>query len=92
MIDMLHTYKMPPQALREAVHSLSYFSENVAICVHFVAKSVFLDDILWEEVYFHPEVFKTGHGGHQVEVFDVNCHELRIGCQDDTVEHEFDSE
>ena len=68
--------------LRETVHSLSYFAENVAICVHFVAKSVFLDDILWEEVYFHPEVFEAGHGhgGHQVEVFDVDRHELHIRC------------
>jgi hypothetical protein len=31
--------------LREAVHSSTYFVENVVICVHFVANSVFLDDI-----------------------------------------------
>ncbi len=35
--------------LREAVHSLSYFTENIAICIHFVTESVVLDDILWEK-------------------------------------------
>ncbi len=35
--------------LWEAVHSLSYFAENVAICIHFVTEFVFLNDILWEE-------------------------------------------
>ncbi len=36
-------------SLREAVHSLSYFAENVAICINFVTEFVFLDDILWED-------------------------------------------
>jgi hypothetical protein len=35
--------------LREAIHSSSYFTENVAICVHFITESVFLNDILWEK-------------------------------------------
>jgi hypothetical protein len=35
--------------LREAIHSLSYFAENVAICIHFVREFVFLDDILCKE-------------------------------------------
>jgi hypothetical protein len=35
--------------LREAVHSSSYFTENVAICVHFITESIFLDDILWKK-------------------------------------------
>ncbi len=35
--------------LREAVHSSLYFTENVAICVHFITESIFLYDILWEK-------------------------------------------
>jgi hypothetical protein len=66
--------------LREAVHSSSYFAENVAIYIHFVMEFVFLNDILWEEFSFHSEVFKTVHGGHQVEIFNVNCHKLCRWC------------
>jgi len=32
------------------------------------------------------------HRGHQVEILDVDGHELCIGSQDDTVEHKFDGE
>ncbi len=35
--------------LRKAVHSLSYFAENIVICIYFVTEFVFIDDILWEE-------------------------------------------
>jgi len=34
--------------LWEAVHPVSHFTEDIAICVHFVAESAFIDDILWE--------------------------------------------
>jgi hypothetical protein len=38
--------------LREAIHSLSYFTENVAICIHFIMESILLDDILCESSHF----------------------------------------
>ena len=62
--------------LREVVHSLLYFAENSVICIHFVIESIFLDNILWEEFQFHSEVFEMIHGGHQVEIFNGNCHNL----------------
>jgi hypothetical protein len=32
------------------------------------------------------------HWHHEVEIFYVNCHELGVGCRDDTVEHQLDRE
>jgi hypothetical protein len=78
--------------LREAVHPALHFAENVAICVHFVAESVFIDDVLGEQFQFHSEVLVTFHGSHEVEILDVDSHELCIGDGDDAVEHDFDSE
>ncbi len=34
--------------LRKAVHSSLHFTENIAICIHLVAESIFLNDIGWE--------------------------------------------
>jgi hypothetical protein len=34
--------------LREAVHPVSHFAENVAVCVRFDTESVFIDDVLGE--------------------------------------------
>jgi hypothetical protein len=34
--------------LRKAVHSLSHFTEDIAICIHLVVESIFLNDIGWE--------------------------------------------
>ncbi len=76
--------------LKEAIHPVSHFVENVAICVRFVMESVFIDDVLGEQSQFHSEVFVPVHGSHEVEVLDVDGHELRIGGGDDAVEHEFD--
>ncbi len=73
--------------LREAVHPALHFTENIAICVHFVTESIFIDDVLGEQFQFHSEVLITVHGSHEVIVLDVNCHELCIGGRDDAVEH-----
>jgi hypothetical protein len=73
--------------LREAVHPALHFTENVAICVHFVTKSIFIDDVWGEQVQFHSEVLVTVHGSHEVVVLDVNRHELCVGGGDDAVEH-----
>ena len=35
---------------------------------------------------------KPGHGGIQVEILDVHCHEFCIGCADAAVEEELESE
>ncbi len=76
--------------LREAVHPVLHFTENVAICIRFVTESVFIDDVLGEQFQFHSEVLVPVHGSHEVEVLDVDGHELHIGGGDDAVEHEFD--
>ncbi len=38
------------------------------------------------------EVLVAFHGGHEIEVFDVNCHELGVVCIDETVEEKLDGE
>jgi hypothetical protein len=76
--------------LREAIHPASHFTENVAICVRFVTKSVFIDDVLREQFQFNSEVLVQVHGSHEVEVLDVDGHEVCIRAGDDAVEHEFD--
>jgi hypothetical protein len=73
-------------SLWEAIHSMSHFAENIAIRVHFVMECTFIDDVLWEEFKFHPEVLVAIHGCHEVEVLDVGSHELCIGRGDDNVE------
>ena len=73
-------------SLWEAVHSMLHLAENIAIHVHFVTECVFVDDVLWEEFEFHPEVLIAIHGRHEVEVLDVHSHELCIGRGDDTVD------
>ncbi len=78
--------------LSEAVHPALHFAEEVAICICFVTESVLIDDVLGEQFQFHSEVLVMFHGSHEVEVLDVDSHELCIGGGDDAVEHEFDSE
>jgi hypothetical protein len=73
-------------SLWEAIHSTSHFAENIAIRISFVKECVFIDDVLWEEFEFHPEVLEAIHGRHEVKVLDVDGHELCIGRGDDAVE------
>jgi hypothetical protein len=73
--------------LWEAVHSALHFAEDIAICVHLVTESVFVNDIWREQLQFHTEVFVSIHWCHEVEIFYVDCHELGIRHRDDTVEH-----
>ena len=60
--------------LWESIHSVSHFAENIAIHVHFVTECIFINDVLWEEFEFHPEVLLPVHGCHEVEILDVNSH------------------
>jgi hypothetical protein len=78
--------------LWEAIHSALHFAENIAICIHLVAESVFANDIRREQLQFHTEVFISIHWCHEVEIFYVNRHELGIRRRDDTVEHYLDCE
>jgi hypothetical protein len=73
--------------LREAVHPALHFTENVAICIHFVTESMFIDDVWGEQLQFHSEVLITVHGSHEVVVLDVDHHELCGGGGDDALEH-----
>ncbi len=72
--------------LWEAVHSMLHFAENIAIRIHFVTEGIFVDDVLWEEFRFHPEVLIAIYGHHEVEVLDTDGHELCIRQGDDAVE------
>ncbi len=47
--------------LWEAVHSASHFAEDIVICIHLVAESKFVNDIRWEQLQFHTEVFLLIH-------------------------------
>ncbi len=78
--------------LWEAVHSGFHFAEDIAIYVHLVTESVFVNNIRREQLQFHTEVFVSIHWCHKVEIFYVDCHELGIRCRDDTVEHYLDCE
>jgi hypothetical protein len=73
--------------LRKTIHATSYLTKNIAIRIDFVTEAIFFDDVRWEKLQFHAEVFIPIHGRHQVEVLDVDCHELAVGGGDDTVEH-----
>ncbi len=74
-------------SLWEAVHSALHFAEDIAICIHLVTESVFVNDIRREQLQFHTEVFVLIHWCHEVEIFYVDCHELGVRRRDDTVEH-----
>ncbi len=78
--------------LGEAVHSALNFAEDIAICIHLVAESVFVNDIRREQLQFHTKVFVSIHWCHEVEIFYVNRHELGVRHRDDTVEHCLDCE
>ncbi len=73
--------------LREAVHPALHFTENVAICIHFVMEPISIDDVLGEKFQFYSEVLVMVHGSHEVVVLDVDCHELCVGGGDDATEH-----
>ncbi len=79
-------------SLGEAIHSVLHFAEDIAICIHLVAESVFINDIRWEQLQFHTEVFISIHWCHEVEIFNVNHHELGVRHRDDTVEYYLDCE
>ena len=72
--------------LGKPIHSTSYFTKYIAIFINLVLEAVFFDDVFWKQLQFHAEVFIPIHGSHEVEVLDVDCHELASGCGDDTVE------
>ena len=73
--------------LRKTIHAASYLTKHIAIRIDFVTEAIFFDDVRWEKLQFHAEVFIPIHGRQQVEVLDVDCHELAVGGGDDTVEH-----
>ncbi len=62
--------------LWEAVQSRFHFAENIAVCIPFVTECIFIDDVMWEDFEFHPEILVKVHGHHEVEVLDVDSHEL----------------
>ena len=78
--------------LRKTIHAASYLTKHIAIRIDFVTEAIFFDDVWWEHLQFHAEVFIPIHRGHEVEVFDVDCHEFAVGGGDDAVEQQLDCE
>ncbi len=67
--------------LRKTIHATSYLTKNIAIQIDFVMEAIFFDDVWWEQLQFHAEVFIPIHRGHEVEVFDVDCLNLQLGVE-----------
>ena len=65
---------------------------NVAVVVDLVGEVVLVDDVLGEQLDFHPEILVAFHRGHEIEVFEVQCHEFRVWGGDHAVEEQFDGE
>ena len=76
----------------ETVHYPFDFYVYPSVGGEFFFKVVVGDNVLWEVAEFEAHVFATGHGCVQIEIFDVDCHELYIGRGDDAVEEYFDGE
>ena len=76
-------------ALCESIHSLSDFDIDVPIFSDFGGKIVLLDKVVEEVAKFEPHIFVVRHRSVEVEIFDVECHELGTRSGDYTVEEKF---
>ena len=76
----------------ETLYSLCDFYIYPAGGSDFFFEIVVEDNILWEVAWFEAHVFAMSHGCIQIEIFDVDCHELFIVSGYDDVEEYFDGE
>ena len=72
----------------EAVHTLADFDVHEAV-VDEGSEIVEFDDLGWDDVDGNPHVFFPFHGGHEIEIFDISCHEACLGGGENTVEKDF---
>ena len=63
-------------ALWESIHSSPDLDVDVSIFGEFGGEIVFIDNIFGEIAWFEAHVFVSGHRGVEVEIFDVDNHEL----------------
>ena len=70
----------------EAIHSVSNFNVDVAIFGDFGWEIILLDKILGKVPELEAHVFISGHESVEVEIFDIDGHELGIGGGNDAVE------
>ena len=66
--------------------------KNVAVGIGDVLEVVFFDDVFRKQVELHSEVFVPRHRRHEVEIFEVYCHELCIQSGYDAVEEYLDGD
>ena len=70
----------------ESIHAAHALHIDVTFGVDFVLEFVVLDDVVGEVRQFHSEELRLDKRGVQVEVIDVDSHELCARRQDDAVE------
>ncbi len=77
-------------SLQKYVHSALDFDIDVAVGVHFRSKTILFDKVRREVTELESHVFVAWHRRVEVEVLDVNRHELCAGCGHNTVEKELE--
>ena len=76
--------------LGKAVHSSTDLNVHISIKGDHVGQSILVHDVVGEIAQFEPHVFVALHGGVEVEILDVDGHELCTGGGNDTVQEELD--
>ena len=80
-------------ALRKSVHPAPDFGVDIPIFGDFGGKVVLFDKIIGEVAgFYYLHIFIAGHWGVEVEIFDVDCHELGTWSGDYDIEKKLDSE
>jgi hypothetical protein len=72
--------------LLEAIHAAPGSDVDAAVFGGFLSELVFVDDFIRDITLLDLNEFGTMQRCHEVEVGNVNCHELRTPCGDDTIE------
>ena len=74
----------------KAIHAFANFVENHTI-VNQAHEFVLFHDAGWDIFDWDPHVLESIHGSVEIEIFDVDGHELGLELGDDTVEQDLDS-
>ncbi len=84
-IETLHEWFLGKEAcLWKLVHSARDFDIDVAVDVYLSNKTVVFNKVRREVAELESHVFIAQHRSVEVEILDVNCHELSIQFGDDT--------
>ena len=69
----------------ETMHSSLDLYVYPAVVGNSSCKVVVGYDVLWEVAEFETHILAPSHGGVQIEILDMNCHECCFRCGDDAV-------